>query len=646
MDLHRDLDARNPALDLINFLQDPEYLGFTTMHVLNVKLLPFQLAVLKELWSRPFPMFIASRGAGKTFLLAVYSLLRALLTPGAKIVIVGAGFRQAKYVFEYCETIWYNAPIFRDICGARKRAIMAGPKRDTDRCHFRIGDSLIVALPLGDGTKIRGQRANYLIVDEFASIPEEIYEVVVQGFGAVSLSPYEDVERHARLDIMRKRGVDVDAMLEGEPYTGNQSIISGTAYYGFEKFAKYWRRYKAIIESRGDEHILSQIQGWDNQLSWKDFSVIRLPIELIPKGFMDEKNVARSKATIHSGLYNMEYGACFMNDSNGFFQRTLIENCVVGRPSFPVIIDGETIEFSATVRGNSKSNYVFGIDPAAETDNFSIVILEIKDNHRRVVYCWTTTKEIYKKKLLRNLTQEQQFYNYCARKIRDLMKVFPCSHIAMDSQGGGQTGVAEALHDSDLLRQGEKPIWEVINRDKPKDSDNWAGLHILELVNFADAKWVADANHGLKKDFETKSVLFPLFDSLAISYAYSEDMASSNRKPEDDEERVFDTLEDCVFEIESLKEELTTIVHSKTLATGRDKWDTPEIKESTGKKGRLKKDRYSALLMANTAARKAFWTPPEVKRPVIGGLATSAKRSAEGMYVGPEWFMESVRNLG
>jgi hypothetical protein len=42
------------------------------------------------MWHKPFPMLVASRGAGKSFLLAVYCVLRALLEPKTKIVIVGA----------------------------------------------------------------------------------------------------------------------------------------------------------------------------------------------------------------------------------------------------------------------------------------------------------------------------------------------------------------------------------------------------------------------------------------------------------------------------------------------------------------------------------------------------------------------------
>ena len=57
-------------------------------------------------------------------------------------------------------------------------------------------------------------------------------------------------------------------------------------------------------------------------------------------------------------------------------------------------------------------------------------------------------------------------------------------------------------------------------------------------------------------------------------------------------------------EIEELKNELSTITISET-STGKEHFDTPEKKTAGMKKGRLKKDRYSALLMANMIARNA-----------------------------------------
>lgn len=610
----------NPLKELLEILSNPDNFYFTVKHVFNIELLPFQLVILKELWNRKYPIFVGSRGAGKSFMLGLYAMLRAFLHQGCKIIIVGAAFRQAKVVFEYCEKIWNEAPILRSICGTGGRS---GPRRDIDRCTCIVGDSTIIALPLGDGTKIRGQRANYIIADEFASIPEEIYENVVSGFAAVNANPVQEVKKAARIQALKDFGLWNKEQQEYEDKTsmGNQAILSGTAYYDFNHFSKYWKKYKAFILSKGNPDKLKDYfpDGVPPSFNYKDYMIIRMPVELLPRGFMDEKHVARSKATVHSGIYKMEFGACFATDSNGFFKRSLIESCVTTNPI-------NDIQFHAELRGNPRKRYIFGVDPASEQDNFSLVILEICENHRRIVYSWTTTRAAHKERVKSGVVREQDFYGFCARKIRDLMKLFPCERIVMDAQGGG-VAVEEALHDSDKLNDGETPIWQIIEEDVQKDSDNYQGQHILEMVQFAKADWVRDANHGLRKDFEDKAILFPFFDPLSIGFAIEDDKRSN---------RLYDTLEDCVLEIEELKDELATIVHTQTGTSGRDKWDTPEVKMPGGKKGRLRKDRYSALLMANMVARTLQRTPETPEYQSVGGFANQiAKQGASTqMYVG------------
>jgi hypothetical protein len=171
-------------------MMKPEYFSFVCKYVLNIELSPFQALLLHEMWDRKFPMLIGSRGMGKSFILSVYPLLRALFMPRRKIIVVGAAFRQSKVLFEYMDTIWKNAPILRDLCASN-----SGPRRDVDRCVMHIGQSTVTCLPLGDGSKIRGQRANDIIADEFASIPRDIFENVVAGFAAVAASPIEKVKQ-------------------------------------------------------------------------------------------------------------------------------------------------------------------------------------------------------------------------------------------------------------------------------------------------------------------------------------------------------------------------------------------------------------------------------------------------------------------
>lgn len=1048
-------DLDNPHIFLLNLMRNPKYFSFTCKYIFNVELAPFQLVILEELWNRKYPMLIASRGASKSFLLAMYAMLRALLHQGCKIIIVGAAFRQAKVIFEYCEAIWHNAPVLRDLVGGSINT-RNGPRRDIDRCTCILGESVISAIPLGDGclvgstqitlydkistidlnkdegikshntkvwsgtdnrfvksdeaynngltktkkivtrkgfsiegtlnhklkvlrnniiewsrldemvigdrilidrtprwhngnfsitieqayavglmigdgswtnkyfllyttnneelikairmgtdldfksksddghykncskkersdwlslygfedsacyapdkyipsnlmksnkeamaacisglfdtdgtaqlgtrkggtsicisfsttseklidqiqyillhfgiistktsrqrpendnwyrtfellitgqnvkrfaerinfrlsrkriileagiavktrwvtcddevpgakkimlevinnvrikrgrgnkdtekvspskikqykvitrelirifirvynftnhpnllllkelsneniyydkiesitdnetitydihvpetheycangffshnTKIRGMRANFILADEMASIPRDIYENVVSGFAAVSASPIESMKNSARIRVLKSLGLLAqNDDIENQGY-GNQAVLSGTAYYAFNSFCDYWKQYKAFIETKGDQHALEQLFHGEipPKFDYRDFSIIRLPVELLPEGFMDEKHVARSKATVHSGIFNMEFSAVFATDSNGFFKRSLIESCVT---STPIDIGDVSVQFSATIKGNPRKRHIYGVDPASEQDNFSIVILEVNDTHVRIVYCWTTTRISHKEKVKAGLVDQEDFYGYCARKIRSLMKIFPCERIAMDAQGGG-IAVEEALHDPDKMEGKDIPIWPIINGDKDAETDGQAGLHILEMVQFADAKYTHMANHGMRKDFEDKVLLFPFFDALSGALAIEQDKH---------DKRLHDTLEDCVMEIEELKDELATIVHTQTGQTGRDKWDTPEVKMPGGRKGRLRKDRYSALLMANMTARSMARALAEPEYSPVGAIAGYHTKFNGALYVGPAWFTEAIANGG
>ena len=612
----------------------PEYLSFITYEILGIQLLPSQALFLKEIWNRKFPMLIASRGFGKSFMLSLYAVLRALILPKRKVVVVGAAFRQSKVLFEYMETIWRNAHMLRDMCDGD-----SGPRRDTDRCTLRLNDSTVTCLPLGDGQKIRGQRANDIIADEFASIPREIFENVVAGFAAVSADPVENVKRMAARKKAQELGIEIQEDQTQEVKKDNQIILSGTAYYDFNHFSTYWKKWKSIIKSQGNFGRLREIFGEDppESFDWTQYSIIRMPYELLPKGFMDADQVARSKATVHTGIYQMEYGACFTRDSQGFFKRSLIESCVVSENGDIKDRDGNVISFEAQLIGNKDKKYIFGVDPASEVDNFSIVVLEIEPAYRKIVHCWTTTRSEHKEKVKRGYSTETDFYSYCARKIRDLMKLFPCIHIAMDAQGGG-VAVMETLHDNDKMEDGEVAIWPTIDDNKEKDTDGERGLHILEMCQFAKYDWLAESNHGMRKDFEDKALLFPQFDPLTLTISEHQD---------DTKNRMFDTLEECVMDIEELKDELSMIQMTQTTA-GRDRWDTPQVVIGTGKKSKIRKDRYSALLMANMAARIIARTPEPEAYSFYGGFASSTERSTKvdkKMYNGPSWFADSMKDV-
>jgi hypothetical protein len=334
----------------------------------------------------------------------------------------------------------------------------------------------------------------------------------------------------------------------------------------------------------------------------------------------------------------MEYAACFTEDSDGFFRRSLIESCVVS-DTRPITINDQSILFDIKLKGDPNLKYVYGVDPASEKDNFSIVVLEVHPTHNRIVYVWTTNRNNFKDRQKTGLVNEYDFYGFCARKIRNLMKSFPCERIGMDAQGGG-VAIEEALHDPGKLEEGEIALWPVIDA-KPKPTDDQAGLHILELVQFARADWTAQANHGLRKDLEDKVLLFPRFDQISLALALDREGKDIMT---DGLDNLYDCESQCILEIEELKNELTTIVMTQT-STGpnaRDRWDTPEVKLPNGKKGKLRKDRYSALLIANMLARQINRTLEPINYDVIGdNLRTMNKKDGQ-MYKGPNWFTDGA----
>ena len=157
------------------------------------------------------------------------------------------------------------------------------------------------------------------------------------------------------------------------------------------------------------------------------------------------------------------------------------------------------------------------------------------------------------------------------------------------------------------------------------------------MCQFAKYDWYSDANHGLRKDLEDKILLFPRFDPITIGISIEEDKANN---------RLYDTLEDCVMEIEELKNELSLIEVTESV-NGLMRWDTPEVKIGVGKKKRMRKDRYSSLMMANMAARNINFFEKQSSYKAYGGFAAfdSAGKKESATFSGPLWFTSQMNNI-
>jgi hypothetical protein len=632
-----DVFQQNKTLDkiVLENMLNIDYIGWAAKVLLNLDLFPMQIALIQTMWEKPFPMLVACRGGSKTFTLAAYVTLRAVLEQGTKIVIVGAGLRQAKLVFGYIENIWNNSPILREIAGGGKKS---GPRQNVDLCYFTVGASSIVALPLGDGQKIRGFRANVIIADEFQSIPEDVFDIVVRGFAATTKSPVDEARIISMIKKLEEHGApkEIIKSLSSERAAGNQIVYSGTAYYEFNHFYKKFSMWKQILESKGDPDKVAEIFGGANNVpdnfNYKDYAIMRIPHNHLPIGLLDQRQLAHAKAVLPKNIFNMEYGAIFVPDSDGIFPRSLIEACTVG-PSKTIATPDGDITFLPRMHGEKGRKYVIGIDPAAERDRLAIIVIEIWPNHYRIVYCWSTNKDDFNKKKKNGLIQEDDYYGYCCAKIRSVVSTFNPIRIEMDSQGGGYA-LSEMLRNTKLIDTDKKeyPIYEVIDREEPKFSDGCAdGPHILHLVQPSN-DFNAQANICLHKSFETKRLLFPAFDTVQMYSALMAEKANEIK---------IDTYEECVNNIEELKNEICTIQLTET-ATGKDRFDTPTTNvgslDGKVKKGRMHKDRYTALLMAHKFIYDTeIQVDPVINYDeVVGGVQKHLElKPNEGMYRGP-----------
>jgi hypothetical protein len=176
--------------------------------LLGVELDYIQSIIFHDVWFKDYVIVVACRGLGKSFLQALLAVLKALLYPGHRVGLIGSSYRQSKVMFREVEVLYQSSEIFRE-------ATLRPPVKSTDMCEVRFkpagsySGSSILAIPLGsDGAKIRGQRFFTICVDEFAQVPEQIFNLVIRPMGATEHNPMENVKRIRRKRQLMELGIE------------------------------------------------------------------------------------------------------------------------------------------------------------------------------------------------------------------------------------------------------------------------------------------------------------------------------------------------------------------------------------------------------------------------------------------------------
>jgi len=553
----------NPLTDVpVNMREESELIEFYKLcnehfspafgikYLLGTNLYPFQMAIIMSMLRHKFPLLLLSRGSGKSFILAVFAAYAAVFFPGIKIILISAGFRQSKLIFNEIKRIWDRAPLLQAMSNG-------APAIGVGECHFYVNGSSIIALPLGQGDKIRGQRAHITLADEINSIPPDIFDIVVRGFAATEMDPWEKTKTIMTRD-------KIQTLDDGLISTGNKIILSGTAGFRGEPLYRMFKQYSTILAHKIDGYAMDYSdelgieQAGEEQIDYRDYCVVRMKYTDLPPGMMDVKIIHNAKATMSRVFFDMEYNTIFADDSVGFYKQKDINNATSSSP------DG----FSTCIVGHPKRQYVIGVDPARTADRASICVIELGTPNKNR-YLWTC---------------QGQKYSFLVSKLRELIRSFQnVIGIAIDLGGGG-LAVQDLLAETSLMLAGDRPIFS--HDDESEEAKQ--GARILHMINFAPA-WIDEANALLQKNIEDKVLMFPMLINPGNIY---EDV------------KMADALEDALYEISEMKKELVSIevTYNKN---GTRRYDLAPATASVapGEVPRHK-DRYSSLLLANYLVSK------------------------------------------
>ncbi len=569
------VDEREAKLLLYKFLR--ENITFTTDLISGVSLFPFQHMAIKAMFETDYFMGVWSRGMSKSFTTAIFAYLDAILNQGVEIGILSKSFRQAKMIFKKIEDIAAKPE------AAYLSQCITHKSKSNDEWLLEIGRSRIRALPLGDGEKLRGFRFHRIIIDEFALMPERIYNEVIIPFLSVVENPTQREELYNTESLLIKQG----KMKEEDRYIwpNNKLIALSSASYKFEYMYKAYEQFEDLIQAgsknKADAHR----------------TIMQFSYDCAPKQLYDKNLIEQAKSTMSQSQFDREFGAVFTDDSSGYFKTSKMAACTLK--------DGDktTIE----VAGEVGAKYIMSFDPSwaesESSDDFAMTVFKLDDENKMgtMVHGYALSGA--------NLKQHIYYFYY-------LLKHFNIVAICGDYNGGVQ--FLNAANESSLFKKNNLKI-NCINtnfddienyKDRLRDGKMEYDINNKTIcyLRKPTSQWIRRANELLQANFDHKRILFA---SRAINDSYNEqrrkkipidklqflrnslaiDKNTTSAKMIDFVEHQFDML--------NLTKTECALIQITSSASGTQSFDLPSnLKRQTGPE-KTRKDSYSSLVLGN-----------------------------------------------
>ena len=570
------LEEREAKLLLYKFLRGN--ISFTTDLLSGVKLFPFQHMAIKSMMETDYFMGVWARGMSKSFTTGIFAFLDAVLHQGVHTGIISKSFRQAKMIFNKIEDIASKPEAqYLAQCITHK-------SKKNDEWTMQIGRSTIHALPLGDGEKLRGFRFHRIIIDEFALMPERIYNEVIVPFLSVVQNPTEREDMYNLETEMIAQG----KMTEEERYEwpNNKLILLSSASYKFEYMYKTYEKFEQLINGDIKE---------DNSKATR--SIMKFSYDCAPLQLYDQNLLNQARSTMSQSQFDREFNAVFTDDSSGYFKISKMAACTIGDGESPCV----------EVAGDPSDKYLVAFDPSwaesESSDDFAMHVFKLNDGTQSgtLVHSYAMSGTRLK---------DHIFYFYY------ILTYFNVVAMVGDYNGGVQ--FIRAANESSLFKEHKINIG-LIDADLD-DLENYQEglLDAKNQYNPGDRKycilrkpssqWIRRANELLQAHIDHKKIHFA---SRAINDDYQKqrnkkipiDRLKFLRTSELNDKqsagaKMIDFVENQKDMIDLTKNECA-LIQISTTPQGTQTFDLPlNLKRQTGP-DKARKDSYSALVLAN-----------------------------------------------
>ncbi len=369
---------------------------------LHLRLKRFQrLLLVMMFWSTTF-VLIACRGIGKSFLSAVYCVVRCILFPGTKVCIASGTRGQAINVLE--KIMLELKPLSPELCAEidEKQTKING----TDAKIVFKNTSVIKVVTAKDSA--RGNRCHVLLLDEYRLISKDTIDTVLRKFLTLRRMPrYEELtEKERKIEYAKEK---------------NLTMYLSSAY-----FKDHWSYVKCLdtLKAMLDDKRRQFVCGFPYQLS-------------LEEGLLDPEAVAdeMSENDFSDIKWLMEMCAEFYGSAEGaFFDFDSISKNRKIR--YPILPDGISSKIGAaqSVRIPPKQN---GEKRLLSAD---IALMSSKKNKNDAAAIFLNqlmptktgryTSNISYANTYEGLRTEDQ-----ALIIRKLYEEFDCDYIVLDTNG-------------------------------------------------------------------------------------------------------------------------------------------------------------------------------------------------------------------